>query len=127
MTESKGFFPAGVSDTRSRIRDLMKANGMTQAQLAQRIGSSVSSLSRYFSRQTDKLSCDHIIAMAKVFGVSTDYLYGNTEIEKPADQLMDRDFISLQRARQNMSGEEWAQAMKIIRAGFAAAFGDDDQ
>ena len=39
---------------------------------------------------------------------------------------MDRDFISLQRARQNMSGAEWDQAMKIFRAGFSFAFDDKE-
>ena len=63
--------------------------------------------------------------LAKYFDVSTDWLYGTSEIEKPADQVLDQDLISLQRARQNMSGAEWDQAMKIFRAGFSFAFQDE--
>ncbi len=107
-----------------RIVKLAARKGVSLAQVERDLGFAPSSLHKM---NTNRPGSDRVLALAEYFGVSTDYLYGNTEIEKPADQLMDRDFISLQRARQNMSGEEWAQAMKIIRAGFAAAFGDDDQ
>lgn len=92
------------------------------SQVERDLGFSPSSLRKL---HTNKPSADKVLALAQYFGVSTDYLYGNTVIEKPADKIMDSDFIALQRARQNMSGAEWDQAMKIFRAGFSYAFHDE--
>ena len=104
-----------------RIVMLASRKGVSIAQVERDLGFSPASLRKINS---NKPSSDKVVALAKYFGVSTDFLYGNTEVEKPADQLLDSDFISLQRAKQNMSTEEWRQAMDIIRAGFAAAFKD---
>ena len=65
---------------RNRIKDLLKLKGMTQAELAQRIGGSGSSLSRFLSNKTDKLGDDHLLHIARVFNVSTDFLLGETDI-----------------------------------------------
>ena len=67
-------------DTRERIQDLLKEKDMTQEQLAKAIDISVSTLNRYISGQTDKLSTENVIAIAKVFGVTTDFLLGLTNI-----------------------------------------------
>lgn len=64
------------NDTRSRIKNLLEERKMTQAQLAERLGISESSLNRYLSGQTDKLSTESIIKIAKEFGVSTDFVLG---------------------------------------------------
>ena len=105
-----------------KVITLAKRKGVSIAQVERDLGFSAASLRKM---NTNKPSSDKVVALAAYFGVSTDYLYGNTEIEKPADQVLDSDFLSLQRARQNMSGEEWKQAMDIIRAGFASAFHDE--
>ena len=105
------------------VRMLADRNGVPISQVEKELGFSPASLRKM---SVNRPNSDKVIALARYFGVSTDYLYGNTEIEKPADEVMDSDFISLQRARQNMSSEEWKRAMDIIRAGFASAFRDDD-
>lgn len=105
-----------------KIRMLAERKGVSLVRVEQDLGFSPASLRKM---QTSRPSADRVIALAKYFDVSTDWLYGTTEIEKPADQVMDSDFISLQRARQNMSGAQWDQAMKIFRAGFSFAFQDD--
>lgn len=102
-----------------KISRLAEKKGVSIAQVERDLGFSQASLRKL---NTNRPGSDKVVALAKYFGVSTDYLYGNTPIEKPADQLMDVDFISLQRARQKMSSEEWQRAMDIIRAGFASAF-----
>ncbi len=104
-----------------KICRLAERKGVSIAQVERDLGFSPASLRKL---QVNKPSADKALALANYFGVSTDYLYGATPIEKPADQLLDNDFISLQRARQNMSKEEWKQAMDIIRAGFSSAFHD---
>lgn len=110
-------------DLYSKIQMLAERKQVSLAQVERDLDFSPASLRKL---RTNKPSADKIVALARYFNVSTDYLYGRTEIEKPADELMDPDFVSLQRARQNMSGAEWDQAMKIFRAGFAFAF-DDNQ
>lgn len=67
-------------NTRERIQDLLKEKGLTQEQLAKKINISVSTLNRYISGQTDKISTENIIAIAKEFGVTTDFLLGLTNI-----------------------------------------------
>lgn len=104
-----------------RICRLAEKKGVSIAQVERDLGFSPASLRKM---NTNKPSADRVLALAGYFGVSVDYLYGTSLIEKPAEQLMDTDFISLQRARQNMSNEEWKQAMDIIRAGFSSAFRD---
>ena len=110
-------------DLYSKVQMLAERKQVSLAQVERDLDFSPASLRKL---RTNKPSADKIMALARYFDVSTDYLYGRTEIEKPADELMDSDFVSLQRARQNMSGAEWDQAMKIFRAGFAFAF-DDNQ
>lgn len=100
---------------------LAKRKGVSIAQVERDLRFSPASLRKM---NTNNPSSEKVVALSKYFGVSTDFLYGNTEVEVPADRLLDSDFISLQRAKQNMSTEEWKQAMDIIRAGFAAAFKD---
>ena len=65
---------------RNRIKDLLKQKGMTQAELAQHIGGSGSSLSRFLSSKTDKLGDENLLRIARVFNVSTDFLLGETDI-----------------------------------------------
>ena len=105
-----------------RICKLAEKKGVTIAQVERDLGFSAASLRKI---DTNRPGSEKVMALAKYFGVSTDYLCGNTDIEKTADQVLDPDFISLQRARQRMSEEVWSRAMDIIRAGFASAFRDD--
>lgn len=65
-------------EVRERIRDLIKSKNITQAKLAGIIGIDKSTLSRYMSGNTDKLSNESIEKMAAYFGVSTDFLLGLT-------------------------------------------------
>ena len=68
------YLPGVPGNSRERIQDLLRENEMTQAELAEKIGMSESALSRYISVQTDKLSAESIVAIAKAFGVTTDFL-----------------------------------------------------
>ena len=74
------YFPGKPGNSRERIQDLLRENNMSQAELAEKIGLSESALSRYLSGQTDKLSTDNIVSIARVFGVTTDFLLCLTDI-----------------------------------------------
>ena len=77
MNEMHEYFPG---DSRGRIQDLLRERGMTQAQLAEKLEISESSLNRYISGQTDKLSTENLVKMARIFGVSTDFLLCEMDI-----------------------------------------------
>lgn len=72
----KTYLPGTIHN---RTEDLLKERKMTQAELAEKIGSKDSTLSRFISGKTDKLSDENIVNIAKVFGVSTDFLLGETD------------------------------------------------
>ena len=50
---------------RQRMQELMKEHKITQAQLATRIGSTESAISRFVSGKTDKISTEHLLRIAK--------------------------------------------------------------
>ena len=79
-TELHKYFPGKPGNSRERIQDLLRENNMSQAELAEKIGLSESALSRYLSGQTDKLSTDNIVSIARVFDVTTDFLLCLTDI-----------------------------------------------
>ena len=74
------YFPGKPGNSRERIQDLLRENNMSQAELAEKIWLSESALSRYLSGQTDKLSADNIVSIARVFDVTTDFLLCLTDI-----------------------------------------------
>ena len=75
MSEKK-YLPG---DLRQRVTDLYKAKGISQAQLAKAVDIDKSIISRFLSGKTDRLSDEHIIRLARYFGVSTDFLLGETD------------------------------------------------
>lgn len=60
------YLPGNV---RERIQELLHERKITQAQLAERIGSTESAVSRFISGKTDKISAEHIIRIARAFNV----------------------------------------------------------
>ena len=65
---------------RERIKDLIKERDDNQANLAKSIGCAESTLSRFLTGDINKLSDENLIAIAKYFCVSTDFLLGLTDI-----------------------------------------------
>ena len=80
MAELHEYFPGKPGDSRERILDLLREQNMSHAELARQIGIAESSLSRYLNGQTDKLSAENVVAIAKAFGVTTDFLLCLTDI-----------------------------------------------
>ena len=63
-----------------RISDLCNGRHISQKELAKRIGLSAPQLSRIVSGETKTLSSDILIAVAKEFKVSSDYILGLSEV-----------------------------------------------
>ena len=68
------------AEPRERIRDLMSERGMTISRLAEIIGCDETTLGRYLRGRTQKISDEQLIAIAKEFGVSLDFLLCETDI-----------------------------------------------
>ena len=64
-----------------RLKDLRVERGLTLAQLAERTGLSASALGSYESDDGKEISPFSVTALAKFYGVSTDYLLGLTEMK----------------------------------------------
>ena len=92
----KTFLPG---DVRQRLTDLMKDRKVTQTELARQIGCGDSVLSRFISGQTDKLSNENIIRIARVFNVSTDFLLGVTNVPDRKNYAIDELGLSAEAAR----------------------------
>jgi len=67
-------------DIRERIRDLYRAANIKQSELAGIIGIDKSTLSRFMTGKTDKLSDTSLQKIASHFQVSTDFLLGITDV-----------------------------------------------
>jgi transcriptional regulator with XRE-family HTH domain len=74
------YLPGTVGE---RIGDLRSGKGWSQRKLAEMIDVAPSQLSRLEKGETQTVSSDILIKLAKAFGVSADYILGLTAISKP--------------------------------------------
>ena len=101
-------------NVRERIQELLKERGITQAQLAARIGSTESAVSRFISGKTDKISAEHIIRIAKAFNVSTDFLLGVVNIPDRKNYDVEELGLSVQAARNLYTGKVSAEVVNRL-------------
>ena len=99
---------------RERIQDLLLEHNMTQAQLAERISISESTLNRFLSRQTDKLSGDNVMAIAGIFHVSTDFLLGLTDIPYRTNYDLEKLGLSAQAAKNLLTNKANADMLSTL-------------
>lgn len=64
-----------MSKFASRLKELRKKHGLTQKEIAKLIGISQSSYSNWENGNTEP-SLENVVRLAKLFGVTTDYLLG---------------------------------------------------
>lgn len=74
------YLPGTIQD---RIGDLRTSKGLTQKELADRIGVAPSQLSRIGKGETQRISGDILVKLATEFNVSTDYILGLTTVPTP--------------------------------------------
>ena len=101
-------------NTRERIVDLMKAHGMTQAMLAEKIGISESTLNRFLTGQTEKLSTDNLIALAGTFHVTTDFLLGLTDLPVSINADIEALHLTTGAAQKLYSGELDGEVVSLL-------------
>ena len=108
----------------TRIKELCDEHEITVTKLESELGLGQYSIGRL--KNSPNPTVDTIIKIARYFGVSVDYLIGTANIRPPADVLAhDRDFVSLQRAREKMTDIDKSRMMVMLQMGFAHAFEDN--
>ena len=104
-----------------RIRSLCKERGITLAQMERDLEFGQGAVYRW---PKNKPSAERVAKVAKYFNVSTDYLYGRTDLKQNPENIVETELITLQRAIQNLSAEDRIKAKNILLAGFSYAFED---
>lgn len=98
-----------------RLQQLRKDNNLTQAKLAEKIELSVPQLVRYETKGVQP-PADVLSKMAKVFGVSIDYLVNGT-IQNKAEEVIDDNLLLKQfKAVEQMKKEDKTVISKLIDA-----------
>ncbi|SDB45740.1 helix-turn-helix domain-containing protein [Butyrivibrio sp. INlla16] len=97
----KEFLPGTLRD---RIQDLMKSRKVTQKELADLLGVTVSTISRFLSGSTDKFGNENVIRIARAFNVSTDFLLGETDVPDRKNYQISELGLSSEAARNLYKG-----------------------
>ena len=105
------YLPGNV---RQRMQELMKEHKIIQAQLATRIGSAESAISRFVSGKTDKISTEHLIRIVKTFNVSTDSLLGEINTPHRTNFDIEELGLSVQAARNLYTGKANAKIVNRL-------------
>lgn len=105
------YLPGSMAE---RLQDLLKEKKMTQAQLADALGLSESTINRYINGQTEKISTETIIAMAKLFNVSTDFLLGLTNIPYKTNFDIERLGLTEKAGMRLLNGEINMDALNYL-------------
>ena len=99
-----------------RIQSLRKAKGMSQEELADKVGVSRQSVSKWESEQAAP-DLDMIVIMSDIFEVTTDYLLKGIEPVKTDDHKTMADVID-QRILTEKNGKRAKTALKWFLIGF---------
>ena len=105
------FLPGTV---RQRLADIMKIRKVSQTELAQRIGCQDSTISRFISGKTDKLSDKNLIRTPKVVYVSLSFIFGVTPLPDRKNYDIDALGLSQQAARNLYTGKVNTQVVNRL-------------
>lgn len=107
----------------TRIKALCLEQGTYIKNLEDELGFSQGSINKW--RSVDP-TVSRLSKVAHYFGVSMEFLTGETDIRTPASEILkDEDIITIQRARESMSEKDRQRMMKMLRIGFDFAFEDE--
>ena len=120
-----------------RLKIAREANGLSQAELARKVGVSRDLLNKYEKAGVEP-SYIKLLRLADCLNVSVDYLLGkestggptHTEIKSDISknenvESADPDIRRIERAKRKMPEKEWEKQMNIIKASFADYFSED--
>lgn len=99
-----------------RIQSLRKAKGMSQEELADKVGVSRQAVSKWESEQATP-DLDKVVIMSDIFEVTTDYLLKGIEPVKSDDHKTMADVID-QKVLTEKNGKRAKAALKWLLIGF---------
>lgn len=99
----------------TNIRQIREMRGMTAKNVANTLGISQTRISNWEVGKNEPKS-EHLVALARIYGVSTDFLLGVEQSVLPPEA------IELNQAIKNMNQEERRKLLKIAKAAFEKAF-----
>ena len=106
-----------------RIQSLRKAKGMSQEELADRVGVSRQAVSKWESEQATP-DLDKVVIMSEIFEVTTDYLLKGIEPVKTDDHKTMADVLD-QRILTEKNSKRAKSALKWFLIGFGALLAVD--
>ena len=106
-----------------RVTALMLKIGVTQKQLAEKIGVTESAMSYYVSGTRTPRS-DVLLRVANALGTSTDYLLGNDDADKRSG---DDELLYIQRNLGKLNPEQLKKAEKLLKTVFDDIFEDEEE
>ena len=106
-----------------RIQSLRKQKGMSQEELADSVGVSRQSVSKWESEQATP-DLDKVVIMSELFDVTTDYLLKGIEPVKTDDHKTMADVLD-QKVLTEKNGKRVKTALKWFLIGFGALLGLD--
>ena len=109
----KEYLPGSIRD---RIVDLKRTHNMTNKLIAERTGLSESLLSRIESGKQQTVNDDVVLALAKCFNVSTDFLLGRTEVPDRKNYTIEDLGLSAQAARSLYTGSVDVRVINLLLA-----------
>ena len=107
----------------TRVKELREKAGLSMVQLAEQLGVTKSRVNMWENNGTvPRMSV--LVELAKVFGVSTDYLLGNDDASSLS--LNNTKLSTLQRNLGKLSEADLEKAEGMLRAVFMEIFNDED-
>ena len=88
-----------------RIADLREQRGWTKADLAQQVDVDASTIGRIESGETKKIGNDLILRLAKIFGVSSDFILGLSDEPEPKNFSIGELGLTIEAAKKIYTGE----------------------
>lgn len=104
-----------------RVKEISKKRGLSLAQLNEKAGFKQNVI---YSWKTKTPSIDKVESVAKVLGVSMDYLLGKTEIEEPMNNTRDMEVEEALNSVRMYQGKPISDAQRETMKGIIRAYLD---
>lgn len=100
-----------------RLRDLRKAKGITQVEMAKLLATTKQTISKYEKGIVTNIPSDRVEAMAKILDTTPEYILGWEEKEKPAtdDGLTENQRKLIDFAEQ-LSDDQAAKVLRLMQS-----------
>lgn len=107
-----------------RIKQLRIEHKWTQEFVCEKLNISSGALSRYETSMYEPKSLELVKDFASLFGVSTDYLLGKSDIRNPEEQIKKEFKYAYHKDMEGLSDEEIADALRFYKR---VKYGEDNK